>query len=137
MLEPYALIESWDRVRRALSWCKTTRNRFAHCHWLDDDGNGLFYTHIEKPAKSLRGDVDLKFFHVDAPLLERQEEHFAYVGFGLCYLRAETQLRRGKIQSHPFPVPGEKEAPPQHNPPEAHPIRSLSGHLDNGLFNET
>jgi hypothetical protein len=124
ILNRYQLTDHWDRVRRAVYWCKTTRNQFAHCHWLDDGGHGLFFTHIEKAAKRLDGPVKLEFFHVDVPLLEQIETHFAYAGLGLCYLRAEVELRRGKLQSHPFPVPEEKEAPPRHSPPEEFPLRS-------------
>jgi hypothetical protein len=123
-VEKHALLESWERVRRATNWCKTTRNQYAHCHWLNDGGHGLFFTHIEKAAKSPTGMVNLEFFHVDVPLLTKIEEHFAYAALGLCYLRGELKLRTGKIQSHPFQAPGEKEAPPRHSSPGKHRLQS-------------
>jgi hypothetical protein len=123
-METYSLLESWDRVRRAMFWCKTTRNQYAHCHWLDDVGHGLMFTRIETAAKTVTGDLILPFFHIDVPLLKRQEEHFHYTDMGLCYLRGEMKIRRGQIPSHPFSAPQEKQAPPRHNPQKEHPIRS-------------
>ena len=105
MLEQHSLIEPWDRVRRAVFWCKTTRNQYAHCHWLADDDHGLMFTHIEKAAKSLNGQLKLEFFHVDVPLLERIEAYFHYADVGLGYLRAEVRSRKagGDQPSHPWP----------------------------------
>jgi hypothetical protein len=124
VFEFYSLIESWDRVRRAMFWCKTTRNQYSHCHWLDDGGHGLFFTRIETAAKTIHGDLILAFFHVDVPLLERQEEHFHYTDLGLGYLCAELRRLTGQEQSHHWSVPEERAAPPRHNPPAEHPLRS-------------
>jgi hypothetical protein len=122
--EKHSLLEPWTRVRRAMGWCKTTRNRYSHCHWLDDEENGLFFTHIEKRAKTLSGEISLEFFHVDELLLGQQEAHFRYAGDGLVYLRAEHRRKLGKSRRHAHEEPAEKEPPP-HNPPEEHPLRKI------------
>src|SRR5215210_3641414 len=47
--EENGLADAWEITRQGMVWCKNTRNRYAHCHWYDDEG-GLFFTHIEKAA---------------------------------------------------------------------------------------
>jgi hypothetical protein len=121
--EKHNLIEIWQRVRRGLSWCKGTRNQFSHCHWLNDPG-GLFFTNIEKGAKSISGKITLAFYHVDASLLAEHEQYFRWTGEGLNYLYDEHLMRNGKLRNHIWIVPEEKQQPPRHNPPEKHNIQS-------------
>jgi hypothetical protein len=121
--EDHNLIETWDIVRRGLQQCKLIRNQYSHCHWLNDP-NGLFFTNLEKGAKSLNGKIILQFFHLDVPLLEQQEHHFRLTGDGLCYLREEHRLRAGKSESHLWLAPVETPPPPRHNPPEKHRIQT-------------
>jgi hypothetical protein len=121
--EKYNLVEIWQRVRRGLSWCKGTRNQFSHCQWLNDPG-GLFFTNVEKGAKSVSGKIKLEFFHVDTVLLTEHERHFRWTGDGLCYLHEQHSVLAGRPQTHTWPVPAERQPPPRHNPPEKHSIQS-------------
>jgi hypothetical protein len=123
-MEKCSFQETWTRIFRAMFHCKRIRNQYAHCHWLDDGNNGLFFTQIEKAAKTRSGSITLKFLHVDTPLLESQEAYFHFVDFGLCYLREVVLMQNGKIRNHTFPPPGEKQAPPLHNPEAEHPLES-------------
>jgi hypothetical protein len=121
--EKFELIQTWDNVRRGLQWCKGTRNLFSHCHWLNDP-NGLFFTNLEKGAKSLSGEISLKFYPVDVALLTEHEIYFRLTGDGLAYLQAEHVQRAGKSRSHPWPTPEATPQPMRHNPPEKHSIQS-------------
>jgi hypothetical protein len=121
--EQHNLIEAWDLVRRNLQECKAIRNQYSHCNWLNDP-NGLFFTNLEKGAKSLTGNITQQFCHLDVPVLSQQEDYFRSTGDGLCYLREEHRVRIGKIQNHPWPAPGETPPPPRHNPPGKHRIQT-------------
>jgi hypothetical protein len=123
--EKWKLVESWERTRRAFSWCKTTRNQYAHCHWFDGEGDGLFFYNIEKSSQSASGPIAHQLFHVDVPLLERQENHFRYVSDGSGYLINELRRRAGTLKSHGWKAPEEIQPPPRHNPQEKHWPRSL------------
>jgi hypothetical protein len=121
--EKHNLVEVWERIRHGMSWCKGTRNQFSHCQWLNDPG-GLFFTNIEKGAKSVSGKITLKFYHVDTALLTEHERHFRWTGDGLGYLHDEYRRLTEKIHNHPWPVPAERQPPMRHNPPEKHSIQS-------------
>jgi hypothetical protein len=121
--EKHDLVGTWENVRRALQECKAIRNQYSHCHWLNDP-NGLFFTNLEKGARSLSGTITLKFFPLDVPVLQQQERYFRLTGDGLCYLRDEHRLRCGKSKSHPWLAPEETPPPPRHNPPEKHKIQT-------------
>lgn len=134
ILRPYyeqvGLVTEWEFARRAVFWCKGTRNQYAHCHWLNGDERGLFFTNLEKGAKSVSGKVILQFFHIDTPLLEKQEAHFRYAGTSLIYMEAERRFRDGRLRRHIYAAPTGKEPPPRHNLPAQHPIRSVFGDDD-------
>jgi hypothetical protein len=127
VLVPYCdrfnLLDEWEMVRRGLSWCKQTRNQFSHCHWLDDGPGGLFFTNIEKAAKTKIGEATLLFLHVDVPLLNLQEDYFRWTGDGLIYLKAQIAKSLGR-QSPSFPSPKEIPQPARYNPSEKHPLQS-------------
>jgi hypothetical protein len=124
--ESFGISKSWEIVRRAISWCKGTRNQYSHCHWRADELNGLFFTHIEKGAKSASGEVILEFLHVDVPLLEQQEDYFHFAQQGILFIRDEQRRQAGQLKSHDWKAPEERQPPPRHNPPEKHPIHSTS-----------
>ncbi|MGM4920081.1 hypothetical protein [Tardiphaga sp. 813_E8_N1_3] len=120
------LDQIWVTARREIGVCKDFRNQYSHCHWLDEDDLGLFFTNLEKGAKTLGGDISLEFFHVDVPLLEEQEAHFRHAGNHLIYLEAEQRRLAGKLRGHAFVIPPAKRRPPRSNPPEQHPIRKIT-----------
>lgn len=128
VLVPYCdkfnLLEEWEIVRRGLSWCKQTRNQFSHCHWYDDGPGELFFTNIEKAAKTKLGEAKLAFFHVDVSLLNLHEAYFRWTGDGLVYLRARIRELLGRPVSDSFLCPTEMPQPPRHNPPSRHPLQS-------------
>jgi hypothetical protein len=125
LYEEYKLDHVWIVARRALGACKEFRNQYSHCHWLDEAGLGLFFTYLEKGAKTPTGDIALEFFHVDVPLLEQQEAYFRYAADHLIYLQAEHLRVAGKLRSHAFAIPPEIQKPPRHNPREKHPLRPI------------
>jgi hypothetical protein len=124
--EEHELDQIWIRARRAIGACKEFRNQYSHCHWRDEDELGLFFTNLEKGAKTHTGQIALEFFHVDVPLLERQEAYFRYAGNHLIYLEAEHRRLTGALRRNGFTVPPETERPPKYNPPDDHPIRHIS-----------
>lgn len=63
------LVTPWDTARRAMNWCRLTRNLYAHCHWLDRD-DGLYFTRVEDAVKSSStGELTHVFHPLDEPLL--------------------------------------------------------------------
>jgi hypothetical protein len=124
--EEHKLDHVWIRARRAIGACKDFRNQYSHCHWRDGEELGLFFTNLEKGAKTLTGQIAVEFFHVDVPLLQRQEAYFRYAGNHLIYLEAEQRRLTGALRRNGFTVPPETERPPRHNPPDDHPIREIS-----------
>jgi hypothetical protein len=124
--EEHKLDEVWITARRAIGFCKEFRNQYSHCHWRDEDDLGLFFTNLEKGAKTPTGDIALEFFHIDVSLLERQEAYFRYAGNHLIYLEAEQKRLAGKLRRHAFAIPPETQKPPKHNPPDKHPIQPIT-----------
>jgi len=124
--EEHGLEQIWVGARRAIGSCKELRNQYSHCHWFDDDELGLFFTNLEKGAKTPSGEIIIEFLHIDVPLLQRQEAYFRYAGNHLIYLENEQRRLAGNLRKNPFQVPPATDKPPRHNPPELHPIRRIT-----------
>jgi hypothetical protein len=128
ILVPYCdrlkILNEWDKIRRGLSWCKQTRNQFSHCHWLDDGPGGLFFTNIEKAAKTKIGEAKLVFFHVDVDLLNLHEAYFRWTGESLIYLKSEIAKLLGRPIGDSISPLKVIPQPVRHNPPENHPLQS-------------
>ena len=103
----------------AMKQCTKIRNQYAHCHWGDQDGAGLFFTDLQDPARSATT-FDYWWRHVDVPLLEQQAGYFDFAAEAMQFIHVELVLRQGKSQSHPFLMPKGQKPPPLHNPPEKH-----------------
>jgi hypothetical protein len=129
LYEECGLQDVWLKARGAINTCRTFRNQYSHCHWRDEKDLGLFFTNLEKGAKTAPGMIALEFFHVDVPLLAKQEAFFRYAGNHLMYLEVEQRVRAGKLRTNPFAVPERLEVPARYNPPDQHPIIAMRGGL--------
>jgi len=115
--------DNYDAMLGAIRYCKSVRNRYAHCHWFYDDDAGLFFMSLEDAADSSALTTPMiNLRHVDEPLLARQAKFFWYTSGILQFLWSQLEKRTGKQHSHTFEMPKPLEQPPPHNPPELHPI---------------
>src|SRR5438552_6004240 len=55
------LHDVWLKARSAINTCRTFRNQYSHCHWRDEKDLGLFFTSLEKGAKTAPGMIALEF----------------------------------------------------------------------------
>lgn len=75
----------------AIKWCKNTRNRYAHCHWIvrgEPTNADLCFFDIEAAAK-LSGDDDTDLVTlrpITLALLEQQATYFRYASDCLAFL---------------------------------------------------
>jgi hypothetical protein len=99
----------------AVRYCLKIRNQYAHCHYSDQLGHGLFLTTLGAAADA-KGDFEYLWLHIDVPLLDKQEQYFLYTVQCLQYLHEEYRLRSGK-SSVPFffQWPKALPQPPKHN----------------------
>lgn len=75
----------------AVKWCKNTRNRYAHCHWIIRGGppnEELCFFDLEEAAKlSGADDTDIVTLRpVSLPLLEQQARYFQYASECVSFL---------------------------------------------------
>ncbi len=64
--------EQYCEAIGAMHWCRTCRNRYAHCHWWSDT-NGLFFLSLETAARRNSDPIRIRFLPIDMPLLQEQE----------------------------------------------------------------
>lgn len=124
------LKNEYEAMLGAIRWSKSLRNQYAHCHWIAY-GDGLFFTDLDKVAKTAIGQILHQFWNVDVPLLKRQEEFLDYTSAWLTYLRQELEKRTGQSASNFWTTPPITEPPPLYNPPETHPFRMSQWHDSN------
>ena len=98
----------------AVRYCVRIRNQYAHCNWGNKPA-GLCFADLQKSAKGEEWSPDWR--HIDVPLLAAQEAYFGHARHLLFYLEHELAVRRGTLQSNPFPVPPEAAPPPEYNAP--------------------
>ena len=99
--------------------CLRIRNQYAHCVWYDDNSSKLAFVDLEQIAKTnakLQDLTSLTIFHVDVPLLQSQEEYFAYADDLLRWTNFEGRLRAGTASSNPTQKP-KQLMPPKLNIP--------------------
>jgi len=119
------LTDQYNEALGAIKHCKNLRNQYAHCHWLDWPEEGLFFCDMDRAVKKAMGPLELRFLHVDAPLLEKQEEYFSYAFDWLWFLSNEYRERKGERSIRPHEAPKIIPQPSEHNPPEEHPVPLL------------
>jgi len=120
--DSYELTVKYTEAISAAHYCRKIRNQYAHCHWIGDESDGLFFANIEPSAEKKSGEIILAFNHVDDALLARQEAFFANTQVYLWWLQHELRVRAGSLPSHNVPTPKQRPQPPLHNPPEEHPL---------------
>jgi hypothetical protein len=115
------LKDQYESALGAIRGSTSIRNQYAHCHWLDGKKEGLFFTDLEKAAKSAEGDLSFGMRHIDLPLLKLQLGYVLYATQWTWYLHHEYRLRVGKSSIRTHVVPKIIPVPPLHNPIEKHP----------------
>jgi len=103
----------------AMRHCKTIRNQYAHCHWLDRDGV-VYFVDLDTPVKRETG-IPLAFVPVTKELLKQQEEFFCYCAELLIFLSCEYLRRAGRLANHPWSIPAVMAEPPLHAPRDDYP----------------
>lgn len=117
----YGLGREYDLTISMLRYCLRIRNLFAHCNWADDHTGaypGLFYADLQDAGKT--PDLRLDWRHVDAALLQKQEDYFAETMEWLNFIDHEIAVKQQRLLSHAWPRPSELDQPPLHNPASQH-----------------
>ena len=83
------LLGSYTHAIGCVRYCRELRNQYAHCHWMDDDDGGLFFTNTEGTARKAVG-FDPVWLHVDVPLLTKQEDFFVHTMWCLWHIETNT-----------------------------------------------
>ena len=110
------LENAYNEMLGAIRYCKSIRNQYAHCHWLFENGKGLFFTRVDQPALSAIGSLSFTFHHISAPILEKQEEYFCYTDEWLSFLQWDylKRFRKERLPSIPvFEAPKIIPQPPR------------------------
>jgi len=97
----------------ALRLCLKIRNQYAHWVWWDDYSGKLAFANLEDLSRRKRKvpNLDkLKAFHLDIPLLDKQEDYFVYVDRLLSWINFEGRLRAKRLSVNPM---GKKPRPPR------------------------
>ena len=92
--------EKYATTRAAMDWCRKLRNTYAHCHWDNSIGDGLWYINLQHAAKpnNLRR---YKWIGVSETALSEQEQYFKYVQDCLMFLVESTRYLRETRTSRP------------------------------------
>jgi hypothetical protein len=69
---------------------------------------------LDIEAQSPEGEVSVKFWPIDGPLLARQLEYFEYALQLLYYLHAQYSVNIGKETSHEIEEPKSIAQPPRY-----------------------
>jgi hypothetical protein len=119
-IERVSLVPQLDTAMSVVWYCREIRNQYAHCHYGDQLGHGLFLTNLTDAAE--RPDsFEYQWRHVDVPLLDEQEQYFLYAMECLQTLSQAYRVRAGKTGvPHVPPWPKEQKRPLKHNPPTQH-----------------
>lgn len=103
----------------AVKHCVKIRNNYAHCIWHNDHSGRLSYLNLEELAEKNAPVNDLrkaKYYYVDIPLLEKQEEFFSYTSSCLVWVNFEGRRLAGTMSSHMLSKPAQIQPPPPHTP---------------------
>lgn len=128
LMRPYyeaaGLKDHYETTLGAFRYATTIRNQFAHATFYDSKTAGLFFTDMEKAAKTATGNLMFEMRHIDIPILEKHKSYMDYAADCLAYLEHEALKRAGEQSSHIYQVPKVVERPLLHNPIEEHPLPS-------------
>ncbi len=107
----------YSRAIGAIRWCKTQRNTYAHCHWVESNGT-LWYTNMEEIGRQESDNPQLKFLPVPKAILEEQVTYFNYTMQCFWHLRSSYARAIGK-KDHldGFALPKALQAPQRHDDP--------------------
>jgi hypothetical protein len=108
--------EAYGEAKGAMRYCLKIRNQFAHCHW-GDGKDGLFFTNLEEAAGAAEG-MPMKWCHVDATLLRKQEAYFSYTAACIWHVRNAFRIKNGELKSLLFARPPKLQQPNRYNPPK-------------------
>lgn len=113
----HRILPVYETVYGAMKWCKSTRNRYAHCHWIAREGVLCFFD-LESSVQSVVDPINVRVKPVDVPLLAEQVEFFHYTRE--CFVHLED-LYRQKSGGPPSSragskMPKRREQPKPHNP---------------------
>jgi len=92
----------FDLAIDAICHALQIRNQYAHWTWWDDNSGELAIANLEPLAKDpgvVSDLLGLHVFHVAMPLLEEQQEFFAYVDRCLAWVNYEGRFLKGKIKN--------------------------------------
>lgn len=120
--DSHSLDKEYEQAIDGANYCRKVRNQYAHCHWLGDEKEGLFFTNIEPSAQQKRGEIVMAFLHVDEPLLQKQEAYFAQTQSRFFCLSMALQKAAAKEPIPTFSIGKAIQPPPLNNPPEKHPL---------------
>jgi hypothetical protein len=108
----------YGQMLGAIRYCLRIRNQYAHCNWADDR-SGLFFTNLEDTAAAAEG-WEYRWYRIDVPVLEKQEEFFVYTQSWLYHLEHLISQTSDRPIYPPFPAPLTLARPPLHNAPSQH-----------------
>lgn len=96
-------------------WCRTIRNQYAHCHWIDyEDRRGLYFVELENGAK--KADIGtLQIKPISPETLGAQDFYFAYVQQCLTLLEHRLLTLVGKPPTWTACLPKKLDRPPLHS----------------------
>jgi hypothetical protein len=115
----YKLGTEFQMAVDAVRHCLKIRNQYAHCVWWDDYSGNLAFANLEEIAQHNAHVSDLRSlttFHVDEPLLSKQEAYFVYADDLLSWVNMEGRKRAGKVSTQPLSKPKQIAQPPLHIP---------------------
>jgi hypothetical protein len=95
------LAGDFQKAIRVVRYCLKIRNQYAHWIWWDDLSGKLAFANLQDLAKRKRPVRDLtklRAHHVDAPLLDAQEDYFVYAVEYLAWINYEGRDRDGKLK---------------------------------------
>lgn len=104
----------------ALRFAVSVRNQYAHCHWGDHAGMGLYFTNLEDAARKANS-FEYEWHLAPLQLLKSQEIYFSYARIWLFYLEQEYALRTKQIGFHIYKAPPHLARPLKCEPPVVPP----------------
>lgn len=99
----------------AMHWCRTIRNQYAHCQWVDGEGGYVRFVALEDCARENRlfenfDTVDIR--RVDLALIQQQRDYFDYVEQMFLWVVHRTRVLQKMQRESPYrDLPKPRERP--------------------------